>query len=300
MFEKVSHNQDLNSILSYLDEISVQPYAWILLTAVVGLMVINWTLEAVKWRILVLPLEKISLSRSIQAILAGTSLGIITPNRVGEYAGRVLILQHKNRFSGALATVIGSVAQTITTVLFGSAALYFYYTDLSGEEPDFWIQMVLSFLLILLIGVLLILYFNTPFLIGLLKRLKVLHRYRKYVSFLDRYSYGELLTVLSLSTLRYIVFSSQLLLLLYFFQVEIPFHDALILIPMIFIALTIIPTIPFTELPIRQMVSIKLLSVTSDHSLGIAGASFVLWFINLGIPAIAGTIYIFRSKLFRS
>ena len=86
---------------------------------VVLMMFVNWFLEALKWRALIYKIEKISLIQSIKAVFAGITISSFTPNRVGEYAGRVFCIQKADKVKAVLITVIGSMAQLITTIVFG-------------------------------------------------------------------------------------------------------------------------------------------------------------------------------------
>src|SRR5690606_16834411 len=76
-----------------------------------ALAVLNWGMEAVKWRWLVAHLGSMSLLRAFAATLAGTTIGTITPNRTGEFMGRVLFLAPGHRWQGGFATLLGSIAQ---------------------------------------------------------------------------------------------------------------------------------------------------------------------------------------------
>src|SRR4051812_35975755 len=55
---------------------------------------LNWGIEAVKWRYMIRKMEDISYGMAIKSILSGVTISIFTPNRVGEFAGRVFYLQN--------------------------------------------------------------------------------------------------------------------------------------------------------------------------------------------------------------
>ncbi|MBK7946332.1 MAG: flippase-like domain-containing protein [Flavobacteriales bacterium] len=67
-----------------------EPRTLLVIAVACVLMLLNWGLESRKWRILVSDVERISRWRAFMATLAGTPIGLITPNRVGEFVGRVL------------------------------------------------------------------------------------------------------------------------------------------------------------------------------------------------------------------
>ena len=107
---------------------------------------------------------------------------------------------------------------------------------------------------------------------------------------------------------RYIVFSTQYILLLHALGVNIPFYYAYLLISLIYFVMAIIPTVTLTEMGIRGSVAIyffsfyfsPLTAVSAELNLGILMASVMIWVINLGLPAVAGSIFLFRLQFFRN
>ena len=89
------------------------------ISLVVLMMLLNWFLESLKWRFLISKIERVTIKRSVRAIFSGITVSAFTPNRVGEYAGRVFCLDKGDRIQAVLITVIGSMAQLITTIVFG-------------------------------------------------------------------------------------------------------------------------------------------------------------------------------------
>ena len=96
---------------------------YITLVMIVLMMFLNWFLEALKWQFLISKIEQISIIRSIRAIFSGITVSAFTPNRVGEYGGRVFCLEKADRIQAVLITVIGSMAQLVTTIFFGCMGL---------------------------------------------------------------------------------------------------------------------------------------------------------------------------------
>ncbi len=56
-------------------------------------------IEAIKWQIALRPVQSISFTRAFKAILAGTCIASFTPNRVGEYLGRMLFVDPGNKIT---------------------------------------------------------------------------------------------------------------------------------------------------------------------------------------------------------
>src|SRR6202000_407629 len=90
------------------------------------LMLVNWLLESFKWRYLSRKIETISAWGAIEAVFCGLTWAIFTPNRLGEYAGRVLFLPTRKRIHGVSAMAVGAFGQNVITNVLGlSAGLWF-------------------------------------------------------------------------------------------------------------------------------------------------------------------------------
>jgi uncharacterized membrane protein YbhN (UPF0104 family) len=84
------------------------------LSIVVFLMFINWLLESLKWQYLSRRLV-ISVWEAVEAVFCGLTWAIFTPNRIGEYGGRVMFLPNRKRIHGVFAMAVGAFAQNVIT-----------------------------------------------------------------------------------------------------------------------------------------------------------------------------------------
>jgi len=283
-----------------------------MLALILLLMVLNWLIEVLKWKNMISKVEQVSMKRSVFAVLTGVTISSFTPNRIGEYFGRAFILKKASHVEGILITVIGSMSQLLITILTGSIALLIFFPIFMPDAEFIRGYLYYAFiaLIVLLDGILLGLFFNVNFLATWKEKIlqNGLSRIRKYFRVFTLYSNSDLLTVMALSFARYIVFSTQYLLLLHALGVNIPFYYAYLLISLIYLIMAIIPTIALTELGIRGSVAIyffgfyfaPLMRASADLNLAVLTASVLLWIINLGIPAIAGSLFLFRLQFFRN
>lgn len=69
---------------------------WLILACF--LIPFNWLAETQKWHQFVSRYQKFSKWQAYKAVLAGVSFSLFTPNRVGEYGGRILFVQRKNQW----------------------------------------------------------------------------------------------------------------------------------------------------------------------------------------------------------
>jgi hypothetical protein len=275
------------------------------------MMVVNWGLEAYKWRYLISKVEKVGFLKALQAVFTGISVSSIIPNRVGEFFGRVFVLKTAGRIESILITVVGSISQLLITVLAGSVALLIFipqYLSKAGFSHGYLYYMLIT-LVISLNVILLALYFQISFLTTLKERIlkNGLSRFQKFFRVFAFYHNRELAIVMMLSFARYMVFSTQFFLLLQLFDVMIPYFNALVLIALIYFIMAIIPTVALTELGIRGSVALYIFGLYFSQSsllsewinVGIFAASTVLWMINIGMPALIGILFVFRLQFFR-
>ncbi len=106
------------------------------------LMVMNWTLETAKWQIALRPIQSIRFARAFKAILAGTCIASFTPNRVGEYLGRMLFVDPGNKVVSVAPTILCSMSQMLVTLTAGSVGLILYH-NLALISREDWLSPAL-------------------------------------------------------------------------------------------------------------------------------------------------------------
>ena len=267
------------------------------------MMFFNWLVEAIKWKFLIAKIEKVSMLTSLRAVFSGITVSVFTPNRIGEYGGRVFCLEKADRMQGVLITVLGSMAQLLTTIFFGSMGILFlnnYIPELQElyQEIEYTFPLML-FMLLLLNILLLLLFHNISVISNLMDKYGWLSKYKKYKEVFTFYNTQELAFVFLFSIIRYAIFTTQFFILLNLFGVDISYFDSIILTMVMLFVISIIPTIAISEIGIRGSVSVYLFGLVSANTLGILSATFVLWVINLLLPAIIGAFFVFTLKFFR-
>lgn len=267
------------------------------------LMFVNWGIEARKWQLLVSPLEKLSFYTSFKSVLAGCSITMLTPNRIGEYGGRIIYVQEHNRLKAISVTILGSMSQLLVTLLAGSCgliALRFWPQRIgpSGSLP--WLLgNILLYVSISFTVILVLLYLRINWIIAIMERLPLLQKFVRHIKVLDVFSGKQLLRILLLSFSRYTVFILQYILLLNLMEVEVSIILCFWLLTIFYLVMAIAPTIGFIELPVRAAASVELFKLYSSNILGIQAAALGIWLINLVIPAIIGSLLIFGIKILK-
>jgi len=144
--------------------------------AVVILAFINWGIEARKWQLLVKSLQRISYFVAFKAVLSGVTLSLNTPNRIGEYGGRILYVKEGNRIKAISLSIAGSMSQLIITLLMGCTGLVFLiYTQQSSVNfimglSFFWVKILLLISTVAAC-VLLFIFFRLSWLIKIIEKI---------------------------------------------------------------------------------------------------------------------------------
>lgn len=270
---------------------------------VTGLMFVNWGIEARKWQLAILGIQSIPFLKAFKAIFTGTTLAFFTPNRMGEYMGRILYIEEGKRIKAISLTIVCSMAQLLITLTAGLWGLFVIRNDLvenSQSNLTHW-WMNISILIVSSVTLLLTtFYFRLEWLTGLLKRKLRANKYVAYITVLDNFNATILLKILSLCLLRYAVFVLQYFLFFQLFKVEVNWWQTFWSISVVFLILAIVPSIALlTELGIRWKASIELLALYSTNITGILATSLAIWIINLVIPALIGSLLILGIKFFK-
>jgi hypothetical protein len=260
-----------------------------LIAVVFLLMALNWSFEALKWKLLINEEEHISFSASLQAVLSGITISIFAPNRTGEFAGRVFYLKEADRIEATLLAFTGSAIQLLITIL--AAMISFAVFIGSGMSSDFFLQINLVWYLVC--SCIIIICFI------LLLRFYEKKRQNTFLRKIKSLSWKILSSVFFLSLLRYLIFSIQYYLLLDLFNCNIPPFYAFIFIPLTFFVISAVPTFALTEIGVRGAAALYFLGMVSMNETGILSSSFLLWLINIAFPALIGIIFIFRLRFFR-
>jgi uncharacterized membrane protein YbhN (UPF0104 family) len=287
-----------------------------------ALVFINWGLEAYKWQKSIAKIEKFSFFSSLKAVLSGITTSIFTPNRIGEFGGRMIYLDEKDWIKAALISILCGIAQLLVTIVLGTLGFLFFFP--TYFEINTYLYLLTAFIFSTLIVLLLFMFLNISVLEDIVEKfnvylaekikLKWFEKINKYIIVFSYYNLSELSGLLMISLIRYLVFSIQFWIMLKVFGVELDFLPGIVLISVVFFCMTIIPTFALTEVSVRTTVAVVVIgsyylqqnfpelsiddidSVNPEFSPAVIAASLSLWLINLAFPALAGSFFIFRSR----
>jgi hypothetical protein len=230
-------------------------------------------------------------------VLSGVSFSVSTPNRVGEYLGRVLYMDEGNRLKTISLTIVGSISQLIITLLMGLIGLIVLFPKIAllNYVSALWLRVIIYGVLAAIL-ILTLIYSRLAWLIKWITRLPGARRYSYLVEVLNEFGATLLIKLLSLSALRFVVFAIQYYLLFRLFDVQLMWWQSFWAVSVTFLILAIIPTFAIAELGLRGEVGLTIIGLYSANNLGIWMTTITIWFINLIIPAVIGSLLIFSIK----
>lgn len=268
--------------------------AWIV--GALMLLPLNLLLEGASWHLLVQhEVPDVRWRSSYASLLAGHALGLPTPARLGVYAGRAFALDHCRR--GTLMALVFTdhlVAKTIG-VSIGLMALAYYLTTFAPTPALLWQAVAVYGLCALSILLLIVLFPRRLY--HILRKLLPFERLEQGLRFLQALRTRRMMVLLALALLRYGVFSLQFVLLLRAFTPLASLFTAYAGIALVFFTKFLLPTVTLLDLGIREGAAVYFLGQLSYPEAAAFNAAFLLFCINLLVPAAIGLPFVFRLKL---
>ena len=295
IYYKLSDNKNLENFEALISNLSRQK-VYSILASVFLLMFANWFLESLKWRFLISPVQRLSIWKAIESVFCGLTLAVFTPNRIGEYGGRVFFLAPRKRILGLVAMGVGAVGQMVVTNILGAIAiLWFIHTYV---EMDFWLFYGICVLALVYCLFFLLLFFNISSLLAILNSIRLLKRLRRFFRILARYHLKELIIVFAYSLLRFIAFTSQYCLVITLLIPDIPLFQMVMMIFILFFIQSALPSLDLLDVGVRAMTATYFFSFITTNEVAIMAATASVWFVNLIIPAILGSVFVFKLNFF--
>ena len=275
IYNKVAHNENLNQYSADI-KIQFEKVTFLEWAVLLFLFLLNYLMEAIKWQKLLASWSPISIFKSYKSVLIGQAFAFFTPARTGDYVGRILLLPPGSKIKGVAQLAWSSYAQLIITISIGSIALFF-------NLPFFpWIKW---FMPLGLVAALLV-YFHPGQFKGWLNKINKLQIENKLK-----------LNLLGLSFLKYVVFVLQYTWAIKMLNIPIANIDLWIALGVLFLLLSIIPSISLTDLVIRGQIIVVLLEPYYKNSLMLICLSTIIWAVNFLLPAIIGAFLLINFRI---
>lgn len=250
-------------------------------------MTLNWGIESYKWYLTAKFVEPISFKKAIACIFAGTTISSFMPNRIGEYAGRVLFLKDDNKARGSILALYLSLFQISATLLIGIPASLYFNSKWLFVNQTYLIAAIIAYS-ILLVGSFILA--NSNF--RTFSQSQFYIRLQNLIGTILKLPIKLSVQLTALSLVRFSIYSLQLSILLTAI-VGTPLTVSVLLASITtFLLVTIIPSFLLADLGIREAVALIVFSQIGINEFVIVASTFVIWLINLALPATIGALII--------
>lgn len=269
---------------------------WLMLAMV--MMPLNWALETLKWQRLMRVFGAVPFGRAFSAVLSGVTISLFTPNRIGEYGGRLLALNASFAWGAVISTLLGTWIQWIVLLAGGVVGVYHVAIQLELAEPGqaTWFGIAGLALAALALAALFHIQASASLAHKILRgrwRRRVLSKLLP----LRHYSGGTIVLSLLWAALRYLVYCTQYYLMLRFFGIHLSMGEAAAGIAAIFLAQTSLPLPPLAGLMARGELALWVWGAYSPDTAAILAAAYGLFIINLSLPSLVGAWILLRLNL---
>ena len=159
--------------------------------------ILNWGLEILKWKLLVQTEIRIDFREATQQCLIAHTASVVTPNKIGEYGAKAYFFKNTKAKKILFLNFIGNSYQMLVTALFGSLGILY--------SASHWSLFSFNTKWFGLLAVILVVLLLVSYKMGWLRKGKTQFK---------NIARNTHIAIFSISILRYLLFSSQFLLLI--------------------------------------------------------------------------------------
>jgi hypothetical protein len=147
------------------------------------------------------------------------------------------------------------------------------------------------------VGILLLVVLGLGLLFFLLKKITIkgysLNQFFEKINALPKKMHQRNLV---LAVLRYLTFSHQYYFLFLAFDVNMPYFTLMGTIAAVYFLASSLPTFQFLDFAVKGGVSVYFFGILGINEWIIVFISMLMWFLNIVLPVLAGSVYVFRFK----
>ena len=238
--------------------------SWKALLGVVLLMPLNWGLEVAKWQFLQ---PGLAWGQATREVLIGAMAAFLTPNRLGDVAGRVAAAPPERQALAGRAFATSAGAQWLMTAGVGIAALGKWW---AWALPPVGLAVFFRW---------------SP---QLPRAWRERFAWLKSEAIPARHRAGTL----GLSAVRYAVFWTQFWLAFRAVGLAPKWND----VPLIFLGNALVPSAALGEVGVREAVTLAVMRPEGAAVGAAVVAAFAVWAVNLVVPAVVGALLNLRRR----
>ena len=260
---------------------------FLLLVVAVALLPVNIVLESIKWQTALRNTVSLPFAKALSSVLFGYTGAFITPNSVGEYPTRALLLPEGSRTQAVAMGFVGSIVQTMVVAACGFVSLFFFVQNTDSSAIDYS-KILVAMVLLLLLAVVFVSKIHS---VGVFMQKSRFGFVRKIGNGLYYTTVSQLVKLITVSLLKYFAFSTQFLLILVAFGLDITVIEAIVAVNVFYLFLTFTPLINIFEVAVRSSWAILIFGRYSVSSISIIAASTMFWVMNFCLPTFVGLFF---------
>lgn len=244
----------------------------------------NRFIEILKWQNLGSLIRKLSLFDATKQVLSALTLGIFTPNGIGEYAGKALYFSKKDTGRVIFLNMVCNGIQVVYAIVFGLIGLL----ALNYKYPivkNLYVGIGLG-----IMGISVLVLFSV-------RNISIKGYSLKWV--------GEQLMAIPKKThhknillafLRYASFTHQYILLYWLFGTDLSYFDLLSAVSCIYLLSSSLPNFQFLEFAVKGSIALYIFSILEVNQWIVVLVATLIWFLNIVVPVILGSFFVLTYK----
>jgi len=259
---------------------NTQVFSWKLLSILLVFSLLNWFFEIKKWQKLVKPVKNINFKEARRQSLISFSISLLTPNRLGDYGAKALFYDKKERKKIVSLNFIAQTSQLVITILMGILGIIIlYFSSKKLKIDENWLKMSLFLVFFGIILFILIKIYKKR--IASEKMILSTHLWRAGLSY---------------AAMRYVIFSSQFVLLLLFFKVQLNLSELYPAVFATYFIASLIPMLAFMDWAVKGSVAMGIFSLFQVPEFIILKTVGLMWLSNFMLAFIVGLLLMWISK----
>ena len=249
--------------------------------------VLNWFFEIKKWQYLAGHIQPVSTKEAAKQSFISFSLSLLTPNRVGEYGAKMLFFDSKHFKKLISLTLVGNFSQLFITIVAGFIALlYAFRAEIFNNIVNLQLITNKNIWLVFLLTAGLSIF-------GL-----IFKSLRKRESYLIKQTHIWWQSI-GYAWLRYLIFSSQFVWLLLYFNVHYSPIYLYTGVSLVYLVAAFFPILAFMDWAIKGNAAIWIFSSLHIGSAIVLKIVALMWLGNFLLPFLIGLIWMWQSKTFK-
>ncbi|MGL5273984.1 Lysylphosphatidylglycerol synthase TM region [Myroides marinus] len=286
IYNQLSNDETLD--FHILSEVVSKPENYLAIFALMCLTFSNRFVEILKWQNLSSLIKPVSVGQAAKQVLSALTLGIFTPNGIGEYAGKALYFEKKDAPRVIFLNMVCNGVQVIYAIVFGLIGLSIL-NQFHEIIPNTYLYIVYG-----IIAVVFTLLFS-------IRNFAIKgYSIQTIVNLLNEIPKKKHRKNLFLALLRYASFTHQYVILYYLFGVDIPYFELLCAVSAIYLMASSLPNFQFLEFAVKGSIAMFIFTALDVNQWVVALVATLIWLLNIVLPISIGSYFVLTFKVKRN